>query len=162
MDKTRIEQYFLESRLYFSNGVPQFFWGGTAARVFKENPKGTNRNESLRAHPATVLFPVNGMWHLVLCRWDRVFPASVLDTRKQEFPRVSWGYVWTQFRKKSWIHNTEESQMKIVWCLLGSGSCTNEHECTVHAGLFAFWFFSAPPHSLPLSSPSGKNFVWGF
>lgn len=33
----------------------------TAARVFKENPMETNRNESFSAHPATVLFLINGM-----------------------------------------------------------------------------------------------------
>lgn len=33
----------------------------TAARVFKENPMETNRNESFGAHPAAVLFLINGM-----------------------------------------------------------------------------------------------------
>ncbi len=102
------------------------------------------------------------------CRRGWVFPGSTLVTRKQEFSRVAGGCVCDlpthQSKKQSWIHNTERSQMKIVWCLVGSGSCTNEHVCAVHVGRFiCLWFFdSAASHSLPLSSPSGKIFVWGF
>lgn len=59
--------------------------------------------------------------------------------------------------------NIRQSQIKIVWSLAGSGACTNEHVCTVHVDRFIYlWSLTLLPHSLPLSSPSGKDFVWGF
>lgn len=67
----------------------------TAARVFKENPMETNRNESFSAHPATVLFLINGMEfsHVLQDVCDRL--TSLLMLWLVQF---GWPHQWTQPR----------------------------------------------------------------
>ncbi len=82
-----------------------------------------------------------------------VFPDSTLDMRKQELPRVSGGCA----------RPSHSTVLVFLRCLVVSGNYTKECACTVHVGRFICCLsLTLRPHSLPLSSPSGKNVVWGF
>lgn len=63
------------------------------------------------------------------------------------------------------IHNTDQRQMKIFFSMFVYSSSWYKWAC-VHSACGQVYlplaFDSATSHSLPLRSPSGKNFVWGF
>lgn len=69
----------------------------TAARVFKENPMETNRNESLSAHPVTVLFLINGMEISHVLQYVCDHPSSLLTFCPVQFRRLhQWAQLCTR------------------------------------------------------------------
>lgn len=124
------------------------FWSQSFERQLVFSKRIQQEQTWLTSHPEIVLFQVvTSRFILLRLRFPRCNSGCRSFLASPEDVCVTSLLTSLSFEGKHGISSTELSQMEVVWCLLGSGSGTNEPECTVHACRIICFPFLCP---LPL------------